>query len=99
MTDFPFPNQAEGMNESILSVVANPQSYVDVLRHTRGEYGGEDLIEGWAVPPTSVYGVQVSFLTTGSYRLQRNGSIITQSFAGSGSSFTVLGSADGFLTQ
>ena len=100
LTDFPFPfpNQVEGQNESILSVIANPQSYVDVLRDARGEYGGENLIEGWAVPPSSVYGCQGSSLTSGRYRLQRSGSIITQSFTYAGSSsFTLLGSADGFF--
>ena len=97
LTDFPFPNQVEGLNESVLSVVANSQSYADVLRYTVGEYGGESIIEGWAVPPGSTYGAQVSFLTTGCYCIQRVGSIITQSFADPGSSsFTVLGSVDGF---
>jgi probable HAF family extracellular repeat protein len=95
LTDFPLPNQSQGLNESLLRVISmDYQSNVEILRYTYPALGNR--IEGFSTP-SGFPGGRSSSLMIGRYQLQRTGSIITASFANPGSSsFTQLGSVSGF---
>jgi hypothetical protein len=95
LTDFPLPNQSQGLNESLLTVLTlDNQSNVSVLRYTHPQAG--NMIEGWATPAHYGVGTSSCSLMSGRYQLQRSGDTIAVSFANSGSSlFTRLGEFNG----